>query len=173
MKYFGGFGFSDDILLFGDFMREFGLKLGIYDVAGFSYGAQLASVYAMESKKRINNLILFSPAFFDDDNDFKNAQIEAFKRNPKLYMRIFYKNTGLSSELEKYLKTPQLSELEALLYFKFDANLLQAIKNKGINISIFLGECDKIINAGAAFEHFSKFGSAYLIKYYNHLLRRI
>lgn len=171
MRYFGGFGFSDDMALFDEIIKSYNLGLD-YNILGFSYGAQKALSYALESKDRVEHLILFSPAFFNDKNeDFKRGQILAFKKNQKLYMRAFLNNIGFSTSLESYLKAPAIDELESLLNYRFDEDSMLKMVEKGIKLSVFLGGRDRIIDVESAASFFSKYGVVYLFKEANHLLR--
>lgn len=86
MKYFSGFGFSGEEQLFLRF-----LETGEYDIAGFSYGAQLAIKEALKDS-RVQRLTLLSPAFFQDtSNAFKKAQLAMFKKNTPGYNDGFLK----------------------------------------------------------------------------------
>lgn len=50
MKFFGGFGFSDDSRIFAPILRDFGLSAdNPYDICGFSFGAQKAVRFALTS----------------------------------------------------------------------------------------------------------------------------
>ncbi|GAD20170.1 hypothetical protein [Helicobacter fennelliae] len=68
MKFFGGFGFKDEERIFEKILRDLGyFSANPYNICGFSYGAQKAVRFALESLKsnvRVNRVLLLSPAFF-------------------------------------------------------------------------------------------------------------
>lgn len=109
MKFFGGFGFKDDVQIFEQILHDLGyLEGNPYNICGFSYGAQKAVDYAVDSLKngnRINRVILLSPAFFNDkSDDFVAQQLRMFAKNRTIYMKAFYKNIGVSADDETYLR---------------------------------------------------------------------
>ena len=167
MKFFSGFGFEKEYELF-DY-----IKLNSFDVAGFSFGAIKAYEYSLDSDKRIDRLILISPAFFQDrDEKFKKLQLIFYKKDKKNYLENFYKNVIYPSNLdiEKYKKEYDIDNLKKLLYFFWDEKKLEKILEKGIEIEVYLGEKDKIIDSQKAYEFFKNFGTVYFIKGVGHLL---
>lgn len=178
MVFFGGFGFSDNIKIFEPILREFGyFDANPYNVCGFSFGAQKAVQYTLESLEtnaRINRVLLLSPAFFNDrDLAFKNAQLRAFSKNRVLYMKTFYKNIGLCAEDKQFLQEVEsldLCTLEQCLYYEFKGEDLILLNSRGVEIVAILGSRDKIINANVANDFFSKYGIVYMINDANHLL---
>ncbi len=179
MKFFGGFGFKDDARIFELILRDLGyLEGNPYNVCGFSYGAQKAVRYAVDSLEngsRINRVLLLSPAFFNDKSeDFVAQQLKMFAKNRAIYMKAFYKNVGVSADDEAYLREVEsldLCTLEKCLRYKFVDSDLEALKARGVEIIVILGGADKIINTNNANDFFSKFGIVYFIKNANHLLR--
>ncbi len=182
MKFFGGFGFKDEVQIFEGILRDLGYLEALsnpYNVCGFSYGAQKAVDYAVDSLKngrRINRVILLSPAFFNDKSaDFVAQQLQNFAKNRAIYMKAFYKNIGVCKGDEAFLReveTIDLRILEKCLRYTFRGADLEALSACGVEIVAILGGADKIINANVANEFFSKYGIVYLIKNANHLLRQ-
>lgn len=178
MKFFGGFGFKDEVRIFEKILRDLGyFSANPYNICGFSYGAQKAVRFALDSLKndrRINRVILLSPAFFNDkDFAFKDAQIRAFAKNKALYMKAFYKNIGLKKGDEIYLREIELLDsriLEQCLRYEFKGDDLIFLSSKGVEIVAILGQNDRIIDSLKANDFFSEFGIVYLIKNANHLL---
>lgn len=175
MIFFGGFGFSDDIGLFSDILEQYNLlDSSDYSICGFSFGAQKAIKYALDSKNRINRIILLSPAFFNNkDMDFRKSQLLYFKKNKNLYMKNFLRNIGFSSDMDKFLKEPNIDDLESLLRYDFNPDDFKKLQDKGILIMVFLGQLDRIIDSDVALEFFKDFGIVYFLKNTNHLLRQI
>lgn len=179
MTFFGGFGFKDEVRIFEQILRDLGyLEGNPYNICGFSYGAQKAVDYAVDSLKngsRINRVILLSPAFFNDkSDDFVAQQLKMFAKNRTIYMKAFYKNIGVCECDEAFLReveTLDLRILEKCLRYKFVDSDLEALSARGVEIVVLLGGADKIINANNANEFFSKYGVVYLLKNANHLLR--
>ena len=179
MKFFGGFGFKDDVQILTPILHDLGyLEGNPYNICGFSYGAQKAVDYAVDSLKngsRINCVILLSPAFFNDkSDDFVAQQLQNFAKNRTIYMKAFYKNIGVSADDETYLREVETLDsriLEKCLRYKFKGADLEALSARGVEIVVLLGGVDKIINANVANEFFSKYGVVYFIKNANHLLK--
>ena len=180
MKFFGGFGFSDEVRIFEKILRDLGyFGANPYNICGFSYGAQKAVRYAidlLQSGKRVNRVILLSPAYFNDkDLAFKEAQVRAFAKNPALYMKAFYKNIGLKKGDEIYLREIKGLDsriLEQCLCYEFKGAEMELLKSYGVEIVVILGENDKIIDSHKANAFFSQYGIVYLLKGANHLIRK-
>ena len=179
MKFFGGFGFKDEVRIFEPLLRDLGyFGANPYNICGFSYGAQKAVRFALdslESGKRVNRILLLSPAFFNDkDLAFKDAQIRAFAKNKALYMKAFYKNIGLKKGDEIYLREVESLDshtLKQCLRYEFKSAEMQSLKSRGVEIVAIFGENDKIIDSQKANAFFAQYGIVYLIKGANHLLR--
>ena len=172
MKFFSGFGFANEWILFKEYLDR-----GEYTVAGFSYGAQKALGHALElhqKGERIQKLQLLSPAYFDHlPRPIKQKEIVNFAKNPKAYMRFFYKKAlyPATFDIEPFTKEPTLAELKELLFFEWRGEELQKLQEAGVQIEIYLGELDKIVDASKAQEFFKEYGVSYLIKGVGHLLR--
>ena len=169
VKYFNGFSLHHEEELFSNFFIE-----SDFSVAGFSYGAQQAFEYVYNSKKRVDRLILLSPAFFQVKKpSFSRTQLRYFEAEQEAYIKKFLDNVTFPSglNLSVYLKVGISEELEALLTYKWDKQKIQKILDKGIVIEVFLGTCDKIIDTQASFDFFKPLTTTYFIKDVGHLLR--
>lgn len=171
MRYFSGFSLEKESELF-----EFWLTKNEYSVAGFSYGAIKAFEYVLNSKKRVDRLILLSPAYFNDKSEaFKKMQLVYYKKNPYMYRENFLKNIANDSNtnIKKYIsKDTSINDLKELLYYVWKDENFKVLKERGVTIEVILGESDKIINSTAAKLFFEKKAATYLIKDANHILRR-
>lgn len=164
MKYFSGFCLSGESELF----REFTCR-GDFCVAGFSYGAQKAIEYTLSSSDRIDKLQLISPAFFQDrDEKFKKLQKIAFRKNSDEYCKNFLKSCGFIDD--RYFKKGTIKELEELLSYRWSEEKLQEIVDRGIEVEVYLGGLDKIINPLHVKDFFKKFATIYYIKEKGHIL---
>lgn len=173
--YFSGFGFANESALFGapSAVREC-LDMREYDVVGFSYGAQKAVRYALHSTRPIRRLSLLSPAFFHSmPTRRKEAEIRLFAANPTRYLQGFLQQalSGATdaSEAQRELALPYFclaapesirtkvleSDLRALLFYTFCADELAQIRERGIEIEVFLGEKDRIVSAAEARDFFA------------------
>jgi len=75
--YFSGFSLVNEKELFEDYIIE-----NDFTVSGFSYGAQKACEYVLNTNNRIDLLQLFSPSYFNDkDIKYKRMQLIYFKKN--------------------------------------------------------------------------------------------
>jgi len=171
MKFFSGFCLKNEKDLFRDYLEE-----NEFNVAGFSYGAQKALRFALNSAVRIDKLQLFSPAFFVYNEKLINLNINAFKIDKKNYIKNFLSKAGCKIENEKCRIGNEIididfrcSEKDLYSLFTFEWEIIKQINN--IKIEIFLGEYDKIIALKQAVEFFKNFGDVYLIKKSNHFLR--
>ncbi|WP_456479366.1 pimelyl-ACP methyl ester esterase BioV [Nautilia sp.] len=141
------------------------IENGEFVVAGFSYGAQKAVEYVLNTKKRVDKLQLLSPAFFDYGRKIIDMNIKAFKKNRNAYIENFFKKAGFFNE--KYYG--DCSERDLYSLFTFEWEIIKRINN--VKIEIFLGEFDKIIALKKAEGFFKNYGNVYLIKKANHFLR--
>lgn len=168
--HFSGFCFDGEEGLFSRFSDK-----RLYDVSGFSYGAQKAceEVFRRVSRgERVQKLLLYSPAFFEDKTQtYKNLQISHFKKNKQIYIQNFLQKIGIDEEIKKYFKEADINDLEALLSYRWDKRKLAFIQEKGVLIEVYLGECDEIINTQIAKDFFSSSAVVYFIKGANHCLR--
>jgi len=165
MKYFSGFCLEKESELFDEFTCR-----GDFCVVGFSYGAQKALDYAFTCKERIDNLQLISPAFFMDKSDkYKKLQTIYFKKDSDTYCKNFLENVTCK-DISKYFKKGSLEELKELLFYEWDRDKLSEIKKRGIEIEVYLGEKDKIIDALHVKNFFQEFATIYFIKDKGHIL---
>lgn len=164
MKYFSGFCLKDESELFKSFTCK-----GDFCVVGFSYGAQKALEYVFTCKDRVDQLQLISPAFFEDQSDkFKKLQTISFRKDSDIYCKNFLQNIGLSDM--KFFEKGTAEELKELLYYKWDINKLTELKKRGIQIEVYLGADDNIVNSLHVKEFFQEFATVYYIKNKGHVL---
>ena len=167
-NYFSGFCFVDESELFDEYLEG-----NDFTVCGFSYGAIKAFEELLLSNKRVDKLQLFSPAFFQTQNEkFKRTQIMYFKKDANAYCQTFLSNvlSPLDLDISKYFKLGSIEELQELLYYEWSEEKLQKLIEKGVKIEVYLGGNDKIIDASKAQEFFKEFATVYYIKEKGHLL---
>lgn len=171
MQFFSGFSLQNESYLFKEYIND-----TKYTVAGFSYGAIKALEYvkkSLASKKRVDTLQLFSPAFFQTrDAKFKRLQLLSFTKSEILYMKQFIKICFEPYEqkiVEQKKSTKE--ELEELLYYEWDLDELEELVQKGVKIEVYLGKEDKIIDVEGAREFFTKISTVTYIKGANHFLQ--
>ena len=167
-KYFSGFCFFEESELFQDYIIQ-----NDFTVSGFSYGAVKAFEEVLNSNNRVDKLQLFSPAFFQTQNEkFKRTQIMYFKKDANAYCQTFLSNvlSPLDLDISKYFKLGSIEELQELLYYEWGEEKLQKLIEKGVKIEVYLGGNDKIIDASKAQEFFKEFATVYYIKEKGHLL---
>lgn len=167
-KYFSGFCFFEESELFKDYIIQ-----NDFTVSGFSYGAIKAFEEVLNSSIRVDKLQLFSPAFFQTQNEkFKRTQVMYFKKDANAYCQTFLSNVlyPLNIDISKYFKQGAIEELQELLYYEWSQEKLQKLVDKGVKIEVYLGGNDKIIDASKAQEFFKKFATVYYIKEKGHLL---
>ncbi len=169
LRYFNGFSLRGEERFFKSWLIE-----SDYAVAGFSYGAQLALEHVLQSQKRIDRLLLFSPAFFQNQKPaFIRAQLRYFDAGHEAYVAQFLKNVAYPSsvDMETYLDTGNKEELEALLTYRWKEEELKALQERGTVVEVFLGAKDKIIDAEAARDFFVPLATTYYFKEAGHLLQ--
>ena len=169
MNYFNGFSLKGEEVLFKEQLID-----GDYVVAGFSYGAQKAFEYVYSSSKRVDRLILLSPAFFQEEKkSFIKMQLRYFKTNKKSYIENFLNNVASpsSEDLTPFLCEGSIEELEELLSYVWDRDKIQEIIKRGVTIEVFMGDEDKIVNSNKSRAFFSEFATLYYIKGVGHLLK--
>jgi hypothetical protein len=148
-------------------------------VAGFSFGAQKALEYVLNTNKRIDKLQLLSPAFFNVNQKFINLNINAFKKDKINYIKNFLTKAGINEwkmdngKWKINLKDIEIdygcSEEELYKMFTFNWEKIKEIK--GVKIEVFLGEYDKILSLKKAQSFFKNYATVYCIKKANHFLR--
>ena len=165
--YFSGFCLESEKELFQEYLIE-----NDFTVSGFSYGAIKAVEYVLNTTNRVDKLQLFSPAYFNDkDKKYKRMQLIYFGKDNKAYCDNFLANCDIDEKQQnRYFKMGTVAQLEELLNYNWSAEKLQSIVNKGIDIEIYLGVEDKIIDSKIACEFFRKFGEVYYIKNKGHIL---
>ncbi|UFH60076.1 pimelyl-ACP methyl ester esterase BioV [Sulfurovum mangrovi] len=169
MRYFNGFSLQGEEAFFREFLIESDLC-----VSGFSYGAQQAFEYVYNTTRRVDRLILLSPAFFQHQKpSFLRTQLRYFKSGEEAYIKQFLANAAYPSEddLSASLHTGTYEELESLLTYRWESEKISEILARGTTIEVFLGSEDRIIDAAAAFDFFARHAVTYLIKGAGHLLR--
>ncbi len=168
MRFYSGFLLRDEQEFFRPWLKERTVTL-----AGFSYGAILAFEEALRSKRRIDTLQLFSPAFFlDKSAAFKRLQLSAFQKDPAAYREAFLRSCFAPYAPQPVsLKDDGIEDLRKLLYFAWPETELRSLTDRGIRIEVYLGERDAVIDAEAAREYFLSFATVHSFKKRNHFLR--
>lgn len=167
-KYFSGFCFKNESELFDEYLVN-----NDFTISGFSYGAIKAFEEAFSTKKRVDKLQLFSPAFFQIfDDKFKRTQLMYFKKDANAYCQNFLSNViyPLQSDISKYFELGTIEQLEELLNYKWSEEKLQSLVDRGTKIEVYLGGVDKIIDSSKAKDFFKNFATVYYIKEKGHLL---
>ncbi|NEW61547.1 pimelyl-ACP methyl ester esterase BioV [Sulfurovum sp. bin170] len=169
MNYFSGFALKGE----EKFFREYTIDSDLCMV-GFSYGAQKAFEYVYSSPKRIDRLILLSPAFFQNHRkSFIRTQLRYFKADQESYIKQFLENVSYPSNINlyEYLDIGKYEELESLLSYVWDREKILELIDRGVTIEVFIGGEDRIVDSEKSFEFFSEITTTYLLKDFGHLLR--
>lgn len=169
MIFYSGFSLSNDPLFFETF-----LKKSDYCVAGFSYGAIKAALYAADADERIDTLQLFSPAFFQTKKEsFRRLQMGAYLKDSVSYTEKFIESCFAPCEVHEVEldTTADEGQLRELLYYIWDDALMQTIKTKGIRIEVYLGLEDRVIDVQDAREFFIPYATVTSINRANHFLQ--
>lgn len=169
LKYFHGFSLRNEECLFEAYTAS-----SAYCVAGFSYGAQKALEYAYAHKGRIDKLILLSPAFFQNQKpSFIRTQLRYFQADKAAYVKTFLENVSFPStlSLDSYLEVGTAEELESLLTYVWDEKKIEALQKRGVEIEVFLGEKDKIIDVQSSLDFFKPLVCTYTFKNRGHSLK--
>lgn len=167
-RYFSGFCFKNESELFDEYLIN-----NDFTISGFSYGAIKAFEEVLSTKKRVDKLQLFSPAFFQIfDDKFKRTQLMYFKKDANAYCQNFLSNViyPLQSDISKYFELGTTEQLEELLNYKWSEKKLQSLVDRGTKIEVYLGGVDKIIDSSKAKDFFKNFATVYYIKEKGHLL---
>ena len=168
MRYFNGFSLKGEETLFQDYLID-----SDFTVVGFSYGAIRAFEEVYKSKRRVDRLILLSPAFFQNHKkSFIRTQLRYFKSDRDSYIKEFLKNIAYPSDIElsQYLSIGTISELEYLLSYRWSEDRLLELIKRAVTIEVFIGGMDKIIDNKIVFNFFSKITTTYLLKDKGHIL---
>ncbi len=169
MKFYSGFSLANDKDLFQPYIKE-----SEFTLCGFSYGAIKAFEEACQSTCRIDTLQLFSPAFFQNKSEkFKRMQLMYFNKDKEAYLdnfssSCFYPKTRDQSVL---LESGSEAELKELLYYEWKTDKLKALVDKGMEIEVYLGSEDKIIDPIAAKAFFLPYATTFMINHAGHTLQ--
>ena len=169
MIFYSGFSLKEDDVFFRDYLLD-----EAYVIAGFSYGAVQAFEFALKSNKRIDKLQLFSPAFFQTKEErFYKMQLGAYSADQDAYLRLFIDNcfSPAINDDSAEIEAGCYESLKALLYYVWDEKKLQKLLDKGVEIEVYLGGKDKIMDAHKEFDFFTPFARTHLIKDAGHLLK--
>jgi hypothetical protein len=169
MKFYSGFSLSNDEQLFRPY-----LKSSQYCVAGFSYGAIKAFKQVLESKVRVDTLQLFSPAFFQSRSDkFRRMQKMYYAKDKEAYLKSFFDSCFSPAQADGTVKLKEGSaeELEELLSYEWKVSELKVLHDRGIEIEIYLGSEDKIIEPQKAKDFFLPYATTYMINHAGHTLQ--
>ena len=169
MKYFSGFCLKEEEEIFSKYIIN-----SSSSICGFSYGAIKAFEEAYKTSKRVDRLILLSPAFFQTQKkSFIKTQLKYFKLNSDEYIKNFIQNTKYPSDIniDKFISKGSIDELDVLLNYQWDKDKLQELKNRGTKIEIFVGAKDKIVDIESVIEFFEPFGLIYRFKDFGHILK--
>jgi hypothetical protein len=171
VTFFSGFSFCNEYDLFQDILQS-----DDFSLAGFSYGAIKAfeKAYKDVSKgKRVDKLQLISPAFFQTKSEkYRLLQLTSFESSPKKYLDKFLSNVNMYSDkdISQYIEVGSYSELEELLNYTWDESKLEYLIGSGVDIEVYMGEKDKIVDIKQAKEFFVEFATTYLLKEKGHCL---
>jgi hypothetical protein len=170
MKFYSGFSLKNEHHYFKDFINP-----SEYSVCGFSYGAIKAFHFItqqLNAGKRVDTLQLFSPAFFQTKAEkFKKLQLIGYRKNSEKYLNEFI-SLCFSPYEKKIIEHDKstIEELEELLYYEWNRDKLKYLVQRGINIEVYLGGEDKIIDVTGAREFFLEVATVTYIKDANHFL---
>ncbi len=167
-RYFSGFCFKNESELFDEYLVN-----NDFTISGFSFGAIKAFEEAFSTKKRVDKLQLFSPAFFQIfDDKFKRTQLMYFKKDANAYCQNFLSNViyPLQIDISKYFELGTAEQLEELLNYKWSEEKLQSLLDRGTKIEVYLGGVDKIIDSSKVKDFFKNYATVYYIKEKGHLL---
>ncbi|WP_305878162.1 hypothetical protein, partial [Helicobacter pylori] len=103
---------------------------------------------------------------------FKRLQLSSFQKDPQSYIDNFYKEVGLSAQLERFKKMGSLEELEFLLNYKYSDSIIRFLLEKGVKVEVFIGLKDRITDIQALLEFFMPLVQVWQFKDCNHLLQK-
>jgi pimeloyl-ACP methyl ester carboxylesterase len=169
MIYFSGFCLQNEQELFSDYLDSSDIS-----VAGFSYGAIKAYEYALNSTKRVDKLILLSPAFFQTKKpSYIRTQLRYYQTDPQTYIKNFLANVvyPATSDISNYLYPQSIDDLRYLLEYRWDKDGLKTLTAKGTIIEVWLGQKDKIIDYQDILGFFQDISQVYLLKDGGHILQ--
>ncbi len=141
-------------------------------VSGFSLGAIEAFEYVCETKRRVDKLQLFSPAFFQDkDEKFRRLQEIHYKKDKALYIKNFLENIAYPTSVDMQRYYHDSGDLHKLLTYQWSKDALQRVRDKSIMIEVYLGKEDKIIDVQKAKAFFQEFATVIMIANSGHILK--
>jgi hypothetical protein len=163
--FFSGFCVKGKRELFYPFLDDSPLV-----AAGFSFGAQkvweLVKRELKEGRGEIRKIQLFSPAFFGNrPRRWIEVNIEGFRKNRRRYILQFLKKAGLP-DLNLIDWGCREEELFQLLTYRWER-----LELDGIELEVFLGSEDPIIDVEGAFNFFKEMGVVHLLNGADHFLR--
>ncbi len=171
MLFFSGFSLRNEEYLFDKYLNK-----SLYTISGFSYGSIKAlqeTKTELESARRVDRLQLISPAFFQTKSSkFKRLQMLGYLKNRDAYIKQFIKASFYPYEkkIVEHKKSSE-EELSELLNYEWSIRELKHILSRGVDIEVYLGEKDSIIDVDEAREFFLKVASVTNIKDANHFLQ--
>jgi len=171
MKFYSGFSLKNEQHFFNKYIYN-----SQYSVAGFSYGAIKACLHVkqeLEAGHRVDMLQLFSPAFFQTKTtQFKNIQLRAYRKNQDIYLRQFINSCFFPYQKKDIQQSSDttIDELQELLNYTWDIDMLKDIINNSVKIEVYLGGEDKIIDTTSAKDFFTEVATITYIKNANHFL---
>jgi len=168
MDFYHGFALKDEEQFFETYIDP-----SDFCISGFSYGAIRAFKAAQSSKRRVDKLQLFSPAFFQNSEaKFKRLQLMGYKKNSMQYIEKFTENCFLPYSVQEVNYTEHtMTELDELLNYVWQEEALKALVAKGTKIEVYLGSQDKISDVVSAYDFFLPFATVTLIQGANHFLQ--
>ncbi|MEA1955025.1 MAG: pimelyl-ACP methyl ester esterase BioV [Campylobacterota bacterium] len=172
MKFYSGFSLKNESNFFDDYIKK-----SQYCICGFSYGAIKAYEYVkkqLENGNRVDSLQLFSPAFFQNKTpQFKKMQLRAYKKNQEVYLKQFINScfSPYKQQIIEHNYNNTIDELNELLNYEWIILELKELLNQGVNIEVYLGGKDKIIDTMDAKDFFKEIATITYIKNANHFLQ--
>lgn len=170
MKFHSGFALQNEQGYFDSFLQD-----NDYTVAGFSYGAIKALKEVLATSGRIDRLILLSPAFFQTKNGaYINLQLKGFTRDRNAYIEKFLANCFSPCEIKdvEIDHDASLEQLEELLTFEWSPSIMAKLKERKIEIEVYLGSEDRIIDVSAVREFFIPYATVTIVRGANHFLEQ-
>ena len=164
--FFSGFGFNGEKIIFDRYIKD-----GCFNVSGFSLGAIDAFEYAFKNLHKVRKVQLISPAFFQDKDDiFKQKQLEMYDKNKEIYLKKFYKNISSKFDFTPFKCSTNRSDLYKLLYYTWEDDKMNRLKDNSIEIEVFIGLDDKIVDPKATSKYFGRYATVYELKKVGHAL---
>ncbi|TLD81568.1 hypothetical protein LS68_000595 [Helicobacter sp. MIT 05-5293] len=166
MPYFGGFGLKGESALFKEILQDD--MTNPYVAVGFDVGCVEALSYVQDCirfKHRVQKLILLSPLFCPllDSVDYENVQS---------YWALGVQPTHHFDTIKPYVQnhTPMLTKQHALFLFEWEKEMFDSLKKNGIEINVYLGGIDPLIESTEALDFFKAFASVWIYRHFAHLL---